>query len=518
MNTKNILLALGLGLAATGVVQAQSQPLPADAVKPEWRSQVPEVVYPDIDMVNLYYKTWEIAAGRIRKGPEELPASPYLDENCYEDQIWIWDTCFMTLFSKYCPSVYPGKESMMNLYVPLFDHRPTPLKIHLRDNPPLFAWVESLYYRFTGDRRQAETVAVTKQYLQRAFHFFNNVPKGQQDTLVTPSYNPIYRRVVRDADGTILGYTWRGGASGMDNTPRGRDFGGCDSILWVDAISQQALAARCIADMSRQLGHKREAREWQARYDSIRSVVNRYYWDEQDGFYYDIHMRTHQPCRIKTVASFWPMLAGIPTPEQASRMTAYVKDERYMGGQFPWNSLSRDDRDFDSRTGEYWKGGVWIPTAYMGIKALEEYGFCQLADTLARRVVTQQLRTYMDYEPHTIWETYSPSGNFPSTEYGKRVRQDFCGWSALGPISLFIENILGFRGVDALTHTVRWDLNPRQGEQGLKRLRFADVTCSMVYHPDTHSIATETDRSFVLLVNGQRIRVKVGNHSYALKR
>lgn len=108
---------------------AQSQSLPEDAMCPEWRSQVPEVVFPDTGLVNLYYKTWETAAGRIRRGPVGLPASPYLDENCYDDQIWIWDTCFMTLFSKYCPSVYPGKETMQNLYVPLHDHRPTPLNI-----------------------------------------------------------------------------------------------------------------------------------------------------------------------------------------------------------------------------------------------------------------------------------------------------------------------------------------------------------------------------------------------------
>ncbi|MCM1372396.1 MAG: hypothetical protein NC113_07100 [Bacteroides sp.] len=30
-----------------------------------------------------------------------------------------------------------------------------------------------------------------------------------------------------------------------------------------------------------------------------------------------------------------------------------------------------------------------------------------------------------------------------STTHGRRVRPDFCAWSALGPISLFIENIMG---------------------------------------------------------------------------
>ncbi|UQT43364.1 hypothetical protein M5E88_11705 [Akkermansia muciniphila] len=86
-------------------------------------------------MVDLYHKTWEIAAGRVRKGPEGLPASPYMDENCYEDQIWIWDTCFMVLFAKYAPRSFPGVESLDNLYKPVHEKAVTPLKVHLVDNP-----------------------------------------------------------------------------------------------------------------------------------------------------------------------------------------------------------------------------------------------------------------------------------------------------------------------------------------------------------------------------------------------
>lgn len=41
------------------------------------------------------------------------------------------------------------------------------------------------------------------------------------------------------------GYRWSGVASGMDNTPRGRED--YDSILWFDLLAQQALAARRIA-------------------------------------------------------------------------------------------------------------------------------------------------------------------------------------------------------------------------------------------------------------------------------
>lgn len=511
---KKHLLILLLAFLTASAATAQQQPLPEDAVRPDWEGQIPQIVFPDTALITLYGKTWEIAAGRVRRGPEGLPASPYLDENCYEDQIWIWDTCFMTLFSKYCPTAFPGKESLLNCYVPIHENRATPLRIHLRDNPPLFAWVESEYYRFTGDRAQAEMVTQQKKYLQKHFDWFNTIPKGEINPLVSPEYNPIHRDVVRDGSGRIVGYTWSGRASGMDNTVRGRDCGGYDSILWVDAICQQALAALSISRLARDLGDEAEAACWQTRYDSIKQTVNELYWDERDGFYYDISVRTHEPCRVKTPASFWAMLAEIPSKEQAARMVRYVETEKGFGGRFPWNSLSRDDPDYDAATGEYWRGGVWLPIAYMGTKALERYGYTALADTLAARVVRQQLRTYLDYVPHTVWETYSPSSNAPSTEYGKRVRPDFCGWSALGPISLCIENVLGFRKVDATRQKLTWDLNKRNGTHGIRRFRFAGIEADIIYNAATDRIEISTDRPFTLEVNGHEMKVKKGKRMY----
>lgn len=80
----------------------------------------------------------------------------------------------------------------------------------------------------------------------------------------------------------------------------------------------------------------------------------------------------------------------------------------------------------------------------MTIKAIEKYGYHEEADAIAERVISQQLAFAI--EPHTIWECYSPSGNTPSTEHGRRARPGY-GWSALGPISLFIENVPGFKEV-----------------------------------------------------------------------
>lgn len=67
-----------------------------------------------------------------------LPATPYLDENVYNDQIWIWDSAFMVLYSRYAPSAFPGLQTLDNIYYPIHKQVETGLKIHLRDNPPFW--------------------------------------------------------------------------------------------------------------------------------------------------------------------------------------------------------------------------------------------------------------------------------------------------------------------------------------------------------------------------------------------
>ncbi len=488
---------------------------PKDAANPAWQKEIPRVVFPDKDLVSLYEKTWEIAADRVRIGPEGLPASPYLDENCYDNQIWIWDACFMVMFSRYAPAAYPGKQTLYNLYLPIHEHVPTPLRIHLRDNPPLFAWIEYNNYLFSADKEHLDNVLLEKKFLQRHFDYFNNLVKGHRDSLISP--NRIFLSPQKDEAGNIKGFTWTGGASGMDNTPRGRDAGGYDKVLWIDAISQQALSALYISRLYETYSMKQEAQEWKAIYEQLKTTINEKYWDEKDGFYYDIDAETGEPCRIKTPASFWAMLAEIPNQQQAERMTEYLRSEKYLGGDYPWTSLSRDDRDHNAATGDYWRGGIWLPVVYMGTKALEKYGYYELADELAQKVIYQQLRTYHAIEPNTIWECYNPSGDSPSTERGRRARPDFCGWSALGPISLFIENIMGFRQIDGVNKTVVWDLKKSNGTHGIENLKFGTVATDIIYDSVADKVNVSSNAAYTLVINGKKIPVKKGKNNLKLK-
>ena len=464
---------------------------------------VPEVVTGSEPELARFAKTaWAMAYDHVTNCVGAVQ-SPYMDEAFSPDRTWIWDTCFMALFCRYAPDVFPGVESLMNFYAPMLDGTPSALKVHIPDNPPLFAWAEWMNYRMTGDRKRIDLIFGGRKYPQRMFDLYERMKIGDGFPFQSSAFPVLWEK-------RPLGYLWTGGRSGMDNTPRGgfsRQVFDNDaryfSILWIDAISQQALACRIIYEATGDEVFKK-------RFDEYAGIINERYWDDEDGAYYDISASPpHKTVKVLTPASFWPLLAGVVPPERARRLVAHLKNPRKLGGDVPFPSVSRDSRFFNPK-GEYWRGGVWLPTVYMCVRALEENGFADLADELAEKTVRHQFKTYKAYSPHTIWEAYSPTEAKPaSCKVNIRdevVRPDFCGWSALGPISMMIENVVGINA-DGVKREVEWRLR-RTDRHGVRNLRFGGVTASLVF--ENGQIEIESSAPFLLRVKGVVHKVPVG--------
>lgn len=486
----------------------------AEPLKPSFdRALIPQPVFDaEPGYVELYWKAWELAYAHV-KWQKGLVQPLYMDEGLWDDTIWIWDSEFMVMFCKYAPKLFPGIQTLDNFYYTMLEDSGSSLRIQHPDNPPFFAWVENDYYKITGDRDHIRELLLDKKFPQRYWDLF---PTLSPERKLQFDHYPIALKYKG------IGYEWSGISSGMDNTPRTRAGKG---MLWVDAISQQALSALYISRLAKVVGDGATAREFKNKWKELRGIVNKYYWDDSDGCYYDIvpapsgetasvadvqaSPSAWRTTGILTPASFWPMLAEIPSKAQARRMTEFALRPDKLGGEVPWVTVSRDDPDFDANDGWYWRGSMWLPTAYMGIKALEKYGFQEAADTTAEKVLSWMLRTYCDYEPHTIWECYSPTAPTPSSNHGKRVRPDFCGWSALGPISLFLENVLGFHDIDASSRTVRWDIR-HDCRHGLNNLTFGDTTTDLLYDPAVSTVTIRSNKPYCLILNGKSHRIRAG--------
>ncbi len=462
---------------------------------------VPEPVCQDEALLALYRVAWQLALEHVveRVG---APRSPYLDEGFDPETVWIWDTCLMTHFTKYAPATFPGIESLENFYRPMHEGAPTSLAIQHPDNPPLLAWSQEEHARHTGDLGRVDRL-LAAGYLQRHFAFFETVPPGS-----TFGWSRVPTTVQR----LPRGYRWSGVCSGMDNTPRARhqgEGGTYGDILWLDAAAQQALAARSIARLAGWVARDALAREYQDRYAELVELVGDF-WDERDGFFYD--RLDHEPFdfhRVATPASYWPLLAGACSTDQAAALAAKLEDPDWFGGPVPWPSVARHDPAYRA-TGHYWRGGVWLPMAYVGARALAENGYPELARSTSRALLTHMARTYAGYRPASIWEAYSPQDPVPSTGKDDQyiVRPDFCGWSALGPISLLIEHVLGFT-VDAVSGTVHWRPDGT-GRQGIRRLRCGPTLLSAVLDGDVATV--QTDARLRLVLDGTDHDLGPGTH------
>lgn len=480
--------------------------LPSRPDRPLDRTRLPEPVLDrSPELVSLYWTAWETAWGHVVE-QAGVPQSPYMDEGFDPAVIWIWDTCLMTHFCKYAPDLFPGVESLQNFYAPLHDGTASALLIQHPDNPPLLAWAEEEYVRHTGDLERVARV-LDAGHLQQHFTWFDTVTPG---TLLPGAVMPT--AVERRPEG----YRWGAIQSGMDNTPRageatwyGNSRGG---ILWLDAMAQQALSALSIARLARLVGRTSLAQEYEAHHADLCAALQ-HHWDDEDATFYDRLEDAPFPFRrVVTPAAYWPLLAGACSPEQARALADLLEDPRRLGGPVPWPSVARDDPAFRP-DGQYWRGGVWVPLAYMSARALADHGHAALARTASRALLEHMARTYADHSPSSIWEAYAPVAAAPATDKDGRtsVRPGFCGWSALGPISMLVEHVLGFR-VDATTRTVHWDPDG-DGRQGIRRLRCGDTLVDAV--ADGDEVVVEVDGPITLVLAGRPVELGAGRHVLA---
>ena len=422
------------------------------------RELLPQPVLDDNpEWIDLYWGSWEMAFKHLRQPvPGSALVSNYIDE-AFSDNIFQWDTVLMILFARYGHHVFPAIQSLDNFYVNQHENGFICREIREEDgsdfyyfldffgtdnliNPPIFNWAETESYRISGDvSRYTMVIPVMERYAE---------------------WLEKYRRKSETAHGLY----WNTGlGTGMDNTPR-------HGSGWVDMSSQMVMFYRDLAEMCEITGEETKAGMFREKAELITKRINRFMWNEKDGLYYDVDDAGYQ-VPWKTIACFWPMLAGVCSESQAQRLVEHITDPGAFWRTIPFPSHAADERGY-SAMGDYWRGGVWAPTNHMVIKGLERYGYEKIASDASEKYIDGLSRVYV--KTGTLWENYAPDSIAP----GNKSRPDFVGFTGCGPIALLIENVIGIR-VDAASRTITWFLH-RQDRHGIRGLRFGDIETDLL--------------------------------------
>jgi mannosylglycerate hydrolase MGH1-like protein len=458
----------GAGAGARSASVDASRDLPADGVPEPILAEHPQ-------WVDLYHAAWRIAWGKIGyPTPRNGFVSPYMDE-AFNPHTFQWDTCFMVLFGRYASGVFPGIHSLDNFYAKQHADGFVCREIVEDDgsdffpadsdqsiNPPLFAWIEWESYRFTGDKERLKAV------LPHLVSYF---------------------RWIQDHRRRANGFYWTSNlGSGMDNSPREPDG-------WLDLTSQQALAALSIAKIAEQVGDATLSETFRYEYRLLKDLVNEKAWDPDDQIYYDLAADGSRT-KVKTAASFWPLLAQIPSLTQAAGLVYHLNDPKEFRRPHFFPSLSADDPRYDPRGG-YWRGAVWPPTWFAIVEGLDAYG---LSDFAFEAVVNHLDNLAEVFRANgTIYENYSaerPAAGDPS-------RGDFVGWSGVGPIAGLVENVIGVQ-VSAPRNLVHWRIRLTE-EHGVRHLRFGENDVSLLCEKRVAGgpchLVVETDKPITLIVD-----------------
>jgi alpha,alpha-trehalase len=163
------------------------------------------------------------------------------------------------------------------------------------------------------------------------------------------------------------------------------------------------------AQIMRLAGRARDARVWETRARTRRERVNRLMWDEREGLYYDYNFEKKQVRRYPFVTTFYPLWAGIATPQQAARIAANLRLFERAGGLLTSTNVS----------GSQWDAPYgWAPTQLIAVEGLRRYGLRSEAERVAANFLSLVLKDFIEH--NTIVEKYDVERRTSSLGAGLR--------------------------------------------------------------------------------------------------
>ncbi len=407
----------------------------------------------------------------------------------FNDDIFLWDTSFMTMFCSLLHPYIPGICSLDNFYIKQFDDGEIPREIVRKTGKDMLLWVNAynkpLYsyfhknYKYRGlwecealdyddfykpdlGRTIEKNPYLTLDNLNHPILFFAELVSYRQtgdikrlESVFEPLYH-YYRALhyhIRHSSSLYV-TDW----ASMDNSTRNKDL-----FLAVDTSSEMVFFADTLIRMIDELEvhsiiveDKDERRKkLKAESAETRAAINRYMWDEESGFYYDLDKGMGR-IPIKTAAAFWTIIGRVADEKQLKRLSLWLDDPSSFNRLHRVPVLAADEVDYDPN-GNYWRGSVWAPINTMIVLGLTERGYRKQAEEIALNDLDAVTRVFKS--TGTIWENY-PADYLTK---GYSDHPDMVGWSGMAPILFFIRYAVG---LESNENGLVWYLKRKDLEKG----------------------------------------------------
>ena len=247
-----------------------------------------------------------------------------------------------------------------------------------RSQPPLGAFVLWLLFLRSGERSlleaHYETLARNNRWWRR-----ERDPEGLG--LVSCGTSAVGEAMYA---GTAFGAR---NETGMDNSathdeavydPATRTL----STLDVGLNCALCLDSEMLAAIAGMLGRHAEVTEFSEAAQRHRDLIGTHLWDGERGLFAN-RQRAGGFVRSVGPTSFYPLLCGAASEEQARRLLDDLADPSTFGGAFVLPNATRDDPAFADNV--YWRGRIWPNVNFLVWHGLRRYGFFAEAGDVAQK-------------------------------------------------------------------------------------------------------------------------------------
>ena len=171
--------------------------------------------------------------------------------------------------------------------------------------------------------------------------------------------------------------------------------------------------------------------QWNHRASIRRDAINKYLWNPTTGLFYDYDFTTNQQSTYNYLTAFYPLWAGLASPEQASALDHHLSLFEHDGGL----AMS------DDASGTQWDLPFgWAPTNWLATKGLDQYGFTSDASRIATNF-TQTIFQNFEHDG-TIREKYNVVSGSANVEVAAGYKANVVGFGWTNGVYLEMNDLL----------------------------------------------------------------------------
>ena len=175
-----------------------------------------------------------------------------------------------------------------------------------------------------------------------------------------------------------------------------------------------------LEQMSAALGRNEESEKWRQRAEQRKANIQKYLWDSERGLFFDYDFEKQARSTYDYVTTFYPLWAGIATPEQARSVVQHISIFERPGGlvMSPYETGGQWDYPY-----------AWAPNQLMADEGLRRYGFNDDANRVSYKFLSMVMENFQ--RDGTIREKYDAVKRSSETQVtaGYHVNIVGFGWT-----------------------------------------------------------------------------------------